>query len=262
MTGQWFLNGKIFAEWIHGKEPVIWLNGDVGSGKTILCSSIIEKVQPSTTSSDSLSQGTMAYFYISWADARTQDLGVILRSILAQVALDDRFTHELEALSMDNEKRIVNRDDMFIRFRNALTKIDAQSNGMNDTSDAPDTAPIFLVLDALDEVPYGPLRDKILDFLAELTKLNLRCLRILLTSRREGDISQRLLAMKACKPVTIDTHNVKEDIRQFVDHQIAGHWNLKMQSEKVKLQISNGIVEMAGGMLVSSLTSKISLNLP
>ena len=257
MTGQWFLNVELFEEWIYGKVSFIWLNGDVGSGKTILCSSIIEKVRSSTIPDNSLSQGTMAYFYVSWADASTHDIGVILRSILAQVALDDRFTHELEALRKDNDKRVVNRDDMFIRLRNALTKIEAQSNGMNGTSDAPNMAPIFLILDALDEVPYGPLRDVILDFIAELTKLKLRCLRILLTSRREGDISERLRAMTACKPVTIDPHDVKEDIRQFIDHQIARHWNLKMQPEEVKLQISNGIVEMAGGMLVSSLISRI-----
>ena len=262
MTGKWLLNGKIFKEWIHGEVSFIWLNGDVGSGKTVLCSSVIEKVQSSTTPGDSLNQGTVAYFYISWADARTHDLGVILRSILAQVALDDRFIHELEALRKDNDKRVVNRDDMFIRLRSALTKIEAQANGMNGKSDTPNTAPVFLVLDALDEVPYGPLRDNILDFLAELTRLKIRCLRILLTSRKEGDISERLLAMTTCKPVTIDPHNVREDIRLFVDHQIGGHWNLKMQSEKVKLQISNGIVEMAGGMLVSSLTSRILLNLP
>ena len=118
---------------------------------------------------------TLAYFYISWAATRTHDLGVLLRSILAQVSSDDRFTPQLQALYTENEKRVVNYDDMFNRLRNVLTNIDAQSLGLDGTRNDDHVEPVILVFDALDEVPYGPLRDAILDFLSKLIKLNLRC---------------------------------------------------------------------------------------
>ena len=193
-------------------------------------------------------QCTLAYFYISWAATRTHDLGVLLRSILAQVSSDDRFTHQLQALYTENEQRVVNRDDMFDILRNVLTNIDAQSLGLEGRQNDHNVEPVILVCDALDEVPYGPLRDAILDFLSKLTELNLRCLRILVTSRREGDISERLLATTAWTSVRIDPHNVKDDIHRFVVGQIAQHWNLKMQSQEVKQLITEGLVEKAGGM--------------
>lgn len=137
---------------------------------------------------------------------------------------------------------------MFDTLCNVLTDIDAHFLGLGDTSNEHNVEPIILILDALDEVPYGPFRDAILDFLAKLTELNLRCLRILVTSRREGDISERLLGTTAWISVRIDPHNVKDDIHRFVTGQIAQHWNLKMQSEEVKQLIIEGLVEKADGM--------------
>ena len=69
-----------------------------------------------------------------------------------------------------------------------------------------------------------------------------------MTSQREGDISERLLATTAWTSVRIDPHNVKDDIHRFVGGQIAQHWNLKMQSQEVKQLITEGLVEKAGGM--------------
>ena len=88
----------------------------------------------------------------------------------------------------------MNRDDIIYALCSVSTAIDAHFLGLDGTSVEHDVGPVALVLVALDEVPCETLRDALLVFLAKLTELNLRRLRILVTSQKEGDGSERLLA--------------------------------------------------------------------
>ena len=82
-SGQWLLEGDLFDDWLTGRVPLIWLNGDDSCGKTVLCSSIIDKLQNSIGHSSSEVQCVLAYFCFSWDSRESCNLGVILRSILA-----------------------------------------------------------------------------------------------------------------------------------------------------------------------------------
>ena len=241
-TCQWFFENDIFKQWLDGTTPFVWLNGDVGCGKSILCSSIVEKLQHAR-----VQLCTTAYFYFSWDNSDSHDLGILLRCILAQLASDSRFLARLDILKREGEKRVLNRDDMFKALLDMMSSISAGSAPVN-LDDTHKAVPIVLVFDALDEVPFGAQRDAILDFLNDLSIARIDCLRIIATSRRDIDIEERLVTSGSWKAQGIQARHVNHDIGLFVRGQMSRHSRLKLQSHKIKDMISKDIVGMANGM--------------
>ena len=241
-TGQWFLGGPLFRQWLNGTTPFVWLNGDVGCGKTILCSSIVEKLQHPEAQ-----LCTTAYFYFSWDSSDSHDLGILLKCILAQLASDSRFLARLDILKQEGEKRVLNRDDMFKALLEVMSSISSES-ALENSDDTYKAVPVVLVFDALDEVPFGAQRDAILDFLNDLSTAKPNCLRIIVTSRRDIDIEEHLVTSGGWKAQRIDAGYVNHDIRLFVRGQMSSHSRLKMQSHQIQDMISMKIVGMANGM--------------
>lgn len=48
-TGRWFLDGPIFQKFRETPQSVLWLHGDSGCGKSVLCSAIIDEILPCTS---------------------------------------------------------------------------------------------------------------------------------------------------------------------------------------------------------------------
>ena len=241
-TGLWFLEGRSFGEWLNGTTPFVWLNGDMGCGKSILCSSIVDKLQQT--------EGqlcTIAYFYFSWDSPDSHDLGIMLKCILAQLASDSRFLAPLDSLREEGEKRVLTRHHMCKTLLDVLSTISSKSapESLDDSHEAP---LIVLVFDALDEVPFGSQRDVVLDFLKTLSTAKPSCLRIIAASRSDIDIETRLVTNGLWKSQQVDTKRIDHDIGLFVKGQLDRHPRLRLQSDKVKSMISEDIMGMANGM--------------
>ncbi|KAH9044074.1 hypothetical protein EDB83DRAFT_2639119 [Lactarius deliciosus] len=68
-TAQWFFQGSMFDEW-KSTGSLLWIYGKSGSGKTILCSAIVQDIS-------ALSQvglASMAYFYFNFRDLDKQHI--------------------------------------------------------------------------------------------------------------------------------------------------------------------------------------------
>ena len=240
-TGRWLLEGSILREWLDGLTPLLWLNGGVGCGKSILCSSIVEELQ-----SDNHPY-TVAYFYSSWDNPASHNLSVILSCLLSQFAFDSRFVSRLETLKKKSEKRSLVSNDYLRVLLEVLSEFSSRTK-FDTSDDDQEMSPIVLVLDALDEVPFGAQRDAVIQFLSDLAAAQLPCLRVLITSRRDIDIEDRLVIKGSYKSQEIPTLEVQQDIELFVNGQIARHPRLRGQSDKVKKTISEGLVRIADGM--------------
>jgi len=81
-TSQWFFQGSTFKQW-KTNECFLWVHGKPGSGKSVLCSSIIQDI---TTLSDA-GCACMAYFYFNFQDIDKQKLGDLLPSLLFQLSV-------------------------------------------------------------------------------------------------------------------------------------------------------------------------------
>lgn len=255
-TGEWLLKRSAFDEWNKGVAPYLWLNGTVGCGKTVLCSSIIHYIQNLKVSDGPSSGCELAYAYISWNDQTTHDIGTLVRAFLAQLSGNPTILAQITRLHTESQRRVLNRDDITDCLMSAIRQLSGDDlrnkgsdNGMEPTS-------LVLVLDGLDEVPFGLLRDDLLDLLLQLAELKSPILRILVSSRKDRDIEERLMLEAQWRSQPIESRLVSEDIGRFVRSQLAHHWNLKTQSVEIKGLITEGIVDLSGGMYVSLPTSR------
>ncbi|KAI0267942.1 hypothetical protein BGY98DRAFT_1068907, partial [Russula aff. rugulosa BPL654] len=80
-TAQWFFQGHIFNQW-KSTGSFLWIHGKPGSGKSILCSSIIQDIMALRDSGTA----SMAYFYFDFRDVDKQRLHNMLPSLLIQLA--------------------------------------------------------------------------------------------------------------------------------------------------------------------------------
>ncbi|KAH9062304.1 hypothetical protein EDB87DRAFT_336071 [Lactarius vividus] len=80
-TAKWFCQGSLFEEWkVAGS--LLWIHGKPGSGKSILCSAIIQNI---ITLSDAGS-ASIAYFYFDFRNIDKRSLRNLLPSLLVQLS--------------------------------------------------------------------------------------------------------------------------------------------------------------------------------
>jgi hypothetical protein len=106
----------------------------------------------------------------------------------------------------------------------------------------------YIVLDGLDEVPYGPERSKILRLLKEVSALGYSRLHFLVCSRQEMDIRSALLSGAQWRSFSIPHANIEEDLDVYITKQISTSPKLQSQPENVKREIKNKLVHGASGM--------------
>ena len=264
-TGAWFLEGESFEAWINSPSSVFWLYGSgklladsgvvslanvivVGSGKTVLSSSIIQKLQFACQSPNSAgTYDALAYFYFSFQDDNRQDLGALLKVFIAQLCPPNSVFPELRRLYDKCHQRYPpgapSDSDLRSTFvsiitglssRTALTEQSPESQRDDNTAKSVTTSETFLVIDALDEIPFGPQRDRALDLLTELSALNLPHLHILVTSRDKPDIREALMSNSGFKSVSLNNSSVQADIGTFVSRAVQRDAGLRPSEQLIK----------------------------
>jgi hypothetical protein len=106
----------------------------------------------------------------------------------------------------------------------------------------------YIILDGLDEIPYGPKRSGVLTFLDEISRLQNPQVHMIACSRQERDIESVLLRNTHWKPLTISHADVEKDLDIYITSQIAADPKLHGQPENIKEEIKDKLVHGAGGM--------------
>lgn len=92
-TCHWFLKLKGFTEWKSGKRPILWLHGKSGSGKSILCSTVIDALKKENSSPQN---NQVIYFYFDVREPESkQSFEKMLRSLNQQLSAQDEKAHGL-----------------------------------------------------------------------------------------------------------------------------------------------------------------------
>ncbi|KAJ4004849.1 hypothetical protein NW766_011583 [Fusarium irregulare] len=81
-TGGWFIEHGSVSDWMLQPNSKLWLTGIAGSGKTLLCGLLIERVLE-ICDADTV----LAFFFCDYKDLETQVLTNMLSSIALQIAL-------------------------------------------------------------------------------------------------------------------------------------------------------------------------------
>ncbi|KAI0274204.1 hypothetical protein BGY98DRAFT_1188657 [Russula aff. rugulosa BPL654] len=179
-TANWFIQGPTFDEW-KTNGSLLWIRGNPGCGKSILCSAIIEKIKDLRKSRSAL----LAYYYFDFKDATKRDVRGLLTSLLLQLIDDSDPCWDL--LSQLHETC---RDGSEQPSEAALAQY------LNGMLDLPGQIPTYIIIDALDECPNNTgtpsAREKVLDFVEDLVQSKHSNLFICITSRPEQDINTAL----------------------------------------------------------------------
>ncbi|KAH9008124.1 hypothetical protein EDB85DRAFT_121188 [Lactarius pseudohatsudake] len=155
-TATWFIEDTIFQDW-YSTGSLMWIHGKPGSGKSILCSAIIQHVV-------SLCDGgmaSMAYFYFDFRDDNKKHLHDLLPSLLFQFA-----AYSIPCCDIISPIYSAHGNGKRPPSDGALMKC------LMDMLSATTQHPIYIIMDALDECPnisgVRPPREHVLSLVKDL----------------------------------------------------------------------------------------------
>ncbi|KAH6695893.1 hypothetical protein BKA61DRAFT_531543 [Leptodontidium sp. MPI-SDFR-AT-0119] len=246
-TGQWFLVLDTFQNWRTDPGTSLWLCGEIGCGKTVLFSSIVQSVQGTQQSLGFTCSS--AYFYCLYRKGAQHDLSLILRTFIAQLCPRDQIPSSLKKLYDHHSSKFppsVPSDDELKDTLLALIGKPKDAPSPISKNRELQLTPKYLFVDALDELPLGSSRDHIITYLDELAAIHIPNLHILATSRNESDIRAGLHSWDT--NLVIDKKKVAEDMRLYVASEVNKHKEMSLQKDAIKDLILRCLVEEGNGM--------------
>ena len=236
-TGLWFLDGAAYCKFKEVPQSFLWLHGDSGRGKSVLCSAVINDLRAIQHQRHGIS---LAYWYFSVNDAERRTLQNFLRALLTQFTTTFAAPHSLINFWEANDRgRTTPRDsDLFSILKDMYKDIVVQ--------EGPTT--FFIVVDALDESSEADC-EKVLDTLKQVLSLDGIDIRLLVTSRSiNGVVQQGWHEAVQISNVVIPRQIVDQDILVHINDRLQNDEALKKWSPKLRNDISEGLMKNAAGM--------------
>ncbi|KAJ4129179.1 hypothetical protein NW768_007714 [Fusarium equiseti] len=225
-TGGWFIKNPVVAQWMVQPNSKMWLTGIPGSGKTLLCGLLIERVLNICTTDTIL-----AFSFCDYKNPETQALGNILSSIALQVALQN--------------------PEAFARLQDYYKELNPKSGlprqvdigKLSDTiTDMCKLFPkVFLIVDGLDECINNTR--EITRGVSQLSS-SIPNLSIALFSRREVEISSELVP--DYEEIEIAAHT--QDLELYIDAEMTGRPTLCGLPPEESNRIKEILISKANGM--------------
>jgi len=184
---------------------------------------------------------SLAIFYYDFKEDEKKDLRGLLSSVLVQLCRQsDSYCNVLSKFYSEHDDGSKSpSDEALVRCLKNLLELPGQ-------------APIFLIVDALDECPntsaLSSPREKILGLLEHLIDLKLPHLRICVTSRPEADIKP-VLDPLAFRSVSLhEERGQKEDIENYIKYVVNTNRNMRRWTPEHKQLVIDVLTERADGM--------------
>ena len=184
---------------------------------------------------------SIIFFYFDFKDESKKNAHGALSSLLTQLAaLSDPYSEILSALYSEHDagSKQPTDDELRESFRNMLA--------------APDQAPIYIVIDALDECPNSTgtpsPRENVLRLVEWIMELRYSNLWVSVTSRPERDIAAVLQPLASH---TISLHNEpgqKEDITNYINWFVNSDPKARKWRKQDKELVIEKLSERADGM--------------
>ncbi|KAF5253544.1 hypothetical protein FANTH_1615 [Fusarium anthophilum] len=215
-TGQWLLNNPQYLHWKSQKNSFLWLNGNSGTGKTILSSTVIEDIRGSGC--PQFGNRTIVYFYITFSDNQKQSLDAILRSLINQLYHGrPECRHPITSLhsKCSGGSSQATIEQLKFTFRDMLSA----------------AGEVFVLIDALDEYRNRSAeRDELLAWV-ESFRNGPGNTHLLVTSRPDHDIKTSIESWAGSESInSLKSDDVCRDISEYVRDSVANstsfrRWN-------------------------------------
>lgn len=227
-TNTWLLESTVYAEWRTGALKHLWLFGQAGCGKTILCSSVIEDIKTRYGSDEDIA---CVFFYFSFSDAKKQTYRDLLRAMIVQLAQGKT------------------GNQIYQRFCNDLDQGKVEDTGLETLASLliESYRTVILIVDALDEGQWDAARP--VDTLGNLGSLaqSHPNLQMFSTSRDTMGVRVAMEAIRA-QAVAVSPSLVTRDIERYVSSQLTRNARLSRFDSALKALIEKVVSEKADGM--------------
>jgi hypothetical protein len=200
-------------------------------------STIIEEIETMRKSG----LASLAMFYHDFREDQKKNLRGLVSSVLVQLCRQsDSYSDILSKFYTEHENGSQDPSD------------DALVRCLNDILEFPGQAPVYFVVDALDECPNTAAmptpREKILTLVEQLIESQLANLRICVTSRPETDIKV-VLDPLAFRSISIhDESGQMEDIENYIKSVVNTDPKNRKWKQEDKQRVIDALTERAGGM--------------
>ncbi|CAG8962108.1 hypothetical protein HYFRA_00005151 [Hymenoscyphus fraxineus] len=134
-TGSWLLANDDFGSWMGASNSLLWLYGNAGSGKSILCSTVINHIRNNHSNGPGV---VIVYWYITFTNPEKQKVNNILRSLITDISSNRRDTPQL---LLDTHRKY-NFGNQQPDYEDLMDMLKAVVTNFKD---------IYVLLDALDE---------------------------------------------------------------------------------------------------------------
>ncbi|RDA91555.1 hypothetical protein CP533_4340 [Ophiocordyceps camponoti-saundersi (nom. inval.)] len=238
-TNEWLLReSEEFRAWKTTPASLLWLHGKVGSGKSILCSSVIQHLQDIHGSDPTTA---LAYFFFSFSDMGKQEVNAMLASLIKQLCVARPDTPQSVACLGEDKER---------GHRPGTDKLEeafiATACGFSHA---------YVVIDGLDECPQlKGEREKLLHVLDHIMMKAPENLHVFCTSRREPDIARTMDDIFRVPghsfaeiDLTAKRYMLDRDIDLYVRSTLASN-SCRSWPRDVKEEARNTLLEKADGM--------------
>ena len=183
----------------------------------------------------------VTYLYFDFHNASKQSYESLLRSLIVQLSIQLRsLPRKLEKFykqKLDGYHELCDKDLLAV-FREQVENVSLYH--------------IYIFIDALDECNS---RDQLLEFIITVNDWNISKLHILVTSRKERDITKSIdpiiqhNSAGACQ--CLETSLVDPDIRLYILDQLHNDPSLNKWPDALRSEIEETLMAGAGGMYVS-----------
>ncbi|KAE9572982.1 Vegetative incompatibility protein HET-E-1 [Colletotrichum fructicola] len=230
-SGQWIHAGR-FSVWEEGGPtnwPVFWIAGRSGSGKTVLFSHLVEKLQERIDSDalNATSKVGLGFHCCSLDDTASQAIPNVFGSILAQIgAARPEILDHVRPLRQSGNTLIPQNNLSITQIHEVMD----QALGLFDI--------FYFTIDALNETSHEAL---IIQILLDLCEKHAN-LRVLITCTHEPvDASPKIYVRQ------MNTESIHSDIELYVKHRLSNERSLQTLRPEIQAEIRTKIVSDADG---------------
>jgi hypothetical protein len=184
---------------------------------------------------------TMAYYYFDFRDVKKQDCYGLLSSLISQLSVESDSCFNILSQLYSDHIRGTRKPDI-----NALKQC------MTDMLSLPGQAPIYIIVDGLDECPNlsgtPSAREVVLELIEELVDLKLPNLHLCVASRPEMDIRVVLEPLTSLRISLHDESGQTEDIIAYIKSVVRSDRSMRKWKEEDRQLVVDTLSERADGM--------------
>ena len=184
---------------------------------------------------------TMAYYYFDFRDVKKQDCYGLLSSLISQLSAESDSCFSIVSQLYSDHGRGLRKPD-----------IDALKKCMTDMLSLPGQAPIYIIVDDVDECPNlsgtPSAREEVLGQIEELVELKLQNVHLCVASRPEIDIRVVLDPLTSLKVSLHDESGQKEDIIKYIKSAVRSDRTMRRWREEDQTLVIDTLSQNADGM--------------